>query len=438
MNILLDYFFKVTAILGAQAASTAFLKQVLVVVKPKTGQEGNVGTIYTCTSQTQVAARTDNLDVQQLFNAGMSRVYLLLSNNLELAAYIAGNQSFYTILISSDFADSDVTLSPAYGIATITSYANLVSGTDDAITVQGVALTAQTGAAVLGEATFQAATSNDATAASLAAQINAHPTLSPLVLASVVGAVVTITALVPGVEGNDITLTYTDNDTNVGATLSHLSAGKFTGGAGLDVGTFKGVVGIYSNDKAKAKTYGTASKRHGFYDTTGNKAKNMFFAFGKLLSNASDWKNQQYIEMPFASDVDELGEADALFDDKVSFVIDDDEFGTRLGLFVAGGRAIVAPYIARNLEIDLQSRALTYVTANQPAYTPTQAALLEDELTKVIDNSGAGSPGYIQRGWILTGKVEITLVNQNFVANGNIAIQDAGALWRVAANMIQS
>jgi hypothetical protein len=157
-----------------------------------------------------------------------------------------------------------------------------------------------------------------------------------------------------------------------------------------------------------------------------------------MLSNSTDWKNQQYIEMPFASDVDELGDADALFDDKVSFVIDDDEFGTRLGLFVAGGRAIVAPYVARNLEIDMQSRCLTYVTANQPAYTPTQATLLEDECKKVIDNTGAGPKGYIQKGWLLSGDVEITLEQTNFVANGQIEIQDAGALWRVAATMIQS
>lgn len=435
MNILLDYFFKVTAILGAQAASTAFLKQVLVVAKPKSGQEGNVGTVYLCTSKSQVAARTLNTESDELFDAGMSRVYVLLANNLDIADFIDGNQSFFTILICSQFTDADVALAAAHGTVTITSYANLFSGTDDAITIAGQAFTAQVGAAVLGEATFQAATSNDATAASLAAQINAHAVISLSVVATVLNAVVTITAVEPGVAGNAITTTYTDNDTNVGATVQQA---VLAGGTGLDVGTFKGVVGIYSNDKTVAADYNTTDKWCGFYDTTGNKAKNLFYAFGKMLSNSSDWKNQQYVTMPYASDVDDLGESEALFADRVSFVLDDDQYGKRLGFFGAGGRAIVAPYVIRNLEIDLQSRALTYVTANMPAYTPVQAALIEDELSKVIDNSGAGAPGYIQKGWILSGTVEITLEQSNFVATGRIAVQDAGSLWRIDASMVQT
>lgn len=109
---------------------------------------------------------------------------------------------------------------PARGVVTITSYANLVSGTDDAITVGATAFTAQAGAATPGDATFQAATSNDATAASLAAQINAHATAGALVKAVAVAAVVTITALSNSISGDTIALAYTDNDTNVGATVS--------------------------------------------------------------------------------------------------------------------------------------------------------------------------------------------------------------------------
>ncbi len=109
---------------------------------------------------------------------------------------------------------------PARGIATITSYANLVSGTDDSITVGATVFTAQAGAATPGDATFQAATSNDATAASLAAQINAHATAGALVKATAVAAVVTITALSNAVGADTIALAYTDNDTNVGATVS--------------------------------------------------------------------------------------------------------------------------------------------------------------------------------------------------------------------------
>lgn len=108
----------------------------------------------------------------------------------------------------------------ASGTATITSFANLVSGTDDVITVGATAFTAQTGAATLGTATFQASSSNTATAASLAAQINGHATAGALVKATANAAIVTIQALQGGTAGNAIALSYTDNDANVGATVS--------------------------------------------------------------------------------------------------------------------------------------------------------------------------------------------------------------------------
>lgn len=121
-------------------------------------------------------------------------------------------------------------LKKASGNATITSYANLVSGTDDSITVGATVFTAQAGAATLGDATFQAATSNNATAASLAAQINAHATAGALVKAVATNAVVNIYAKAGGAAGNAIALVYTDNDTNVGATVSGavLSGGSDT------------------------------------------------------------------------------------------------------------------------------------------------------------------------------------------------------------------
>lgn len=108
----------------------------------------------------------------------------------------------------------------AEGYFTVTSYANLVSGTDDSVAVAGQTFTAQTGSVTPGGATFQAATSNAATATSLAAQINAHATTSPLVIARAVGAKVLIKAKAGGVGGNSIALAYTDNDTNVGITKS--------------------------------------------------------------------------------------------------------------------------------------------------------------------------------------------------------------------------
>jgi len=434
MNILLDYFFKITSINPTPAASTAFLKQVCLVVEPKGGYGGAIGTLVECTTNAQIAAVTDNTEAQQFLSAGMSKVYLLPVEDLYLTDFLEGHESdFFTLVISSDFADSDVTVAAADGTITISSYANLVSGTDDSITIEGVTFTAQEGAATPGATTFQAATSNDATATSLAAQINAHATIGDLVSAVAVGAVVTLTALADNAwDGNDIDVSYTDNDTNVGITLAGLSGGKLSGGAGLYVGAFEGVIGVSSTDDTYLAVQAAIENRCAFHTTSGNKAKNMCYAFGKLLANSSNWLNQQYITMPFADDVETLGDAESLFDDKISFVISDDEFGEKLALFACGGKAIVSPYIKRNLEIDLQSRALTYVSGNQPAYTKVQAALLEDELDQVMQS-------YInEKQWIEAGTVQIDLEQDNFVASGDINIAEPKALWRIFGEIRQT
>src|SRR5215217_6152380 len=108
-KILLDYVFPITVIENIPQASTAFLRQVCVVVTAKSGAESNIGNAVLCTSMTQVLAITDNTDAQQLFNAGMTRVYVLAMTDLDLAAaMVSAGQMFYTVLISSDFVDSDV------------------------------------------------------------------------------------------------------------------------------------------------------------------------------------------------------------------------------------------------------------------------------------------------------------------------------------------
>lgn len=118
------------------------------------------------------------------------------------------------------------------GLITITNVANLVSGTDDSVTVGATVFTAQAGAATPGDATFQASGATSATATSLATQINAHATASTLVYAIASAATVRLYAKVKGAgTGHDVALAYTDGDANIGITLSGLSAGKLTGGS---------------------------------------------------------------------------------------------------------------------------------------------------------------------------------------------------------------
>ncbi len=428
-KILLDYVFPISVIPSVPEASTGFLKQVCVIAKPKAGQEGNVGTIYECTTMTEVGVRTNNANAQQLFDAGMSTVFILLSDELGVATAMDENVGdFYTVLISDDYADADVTATAATGTVTVTSYANLLTTSPDTIAVAGVTFTAQSTAATLGTATFRASSSNDATAASLAAQINAHATAGALVTATVLSAVVTITAKSSGVSGNAIALVYTDVGTaGIGITVS---GATLTGGDGLDVGTFDGVVGYATIDADFAAAFAATENRCGFFMDVTNGAKNMFYAFGKMLSNLSNWTNQQYVTMPVDDGIDTLGEANSLFDDRVSFVLHDTEFGNRLAFFVAGGKAIAAPYIGKNLRLDLQSRTLSWIAANQPSYTKTNAALLEARLQDDVINAD-----YIETKWIEAGTISVELVEENFVASGFVDISEPKAFWRMFGEM---
>lgn len=123
----------------------------------------------------------------------------------------------------------------AYATVTITNFGNLLTTTPDSVTVGATVFTAQSGAVTPGNATFRAATSNSATASSLAAQINAHATAGALVRAYANGAVVTVMAIAEGESVNGtIAIAYTDNGGgNIGATITDDDSG-FLGNASDD------------------------------------------------------------------------------------------------------------------------------------------------------------------------------------------------------------
>lgn len=420
-KILLDYVFPIAVITPTPAASTAFLKQVCVVAKPKSGQEGNVGSIYECTSMTQVEARTDNDEAQQLFNAGMSKVFILLSDDLDIEDALTENANeFFTVLVSSDYDDDDFDDDGDAAVA-----ASLVKG--------DLTFTAKTPGT--GGNSITVVLTNDVSAGEEVAHASGN-TISVKIAGGVSTATQIKTAIDDSVSASaliSVAIAMGQGAVAQAAqTVANLAGGLAATGGGLEVGTFDGVIGVASDDTTFCAAQAVIENRCAFFKKTANGAKNMFYAFGSMLSNPSNWLNQQYITMPYDDEVDELGEATSFFDDKVSFVIADSEFGTRLGLFVCGGKAIVAPYILKNLRIDLQSSALTWISGNQPQYTMKEAALLETRLQEDVINL------YITRKWIDAGVVEIALEEDNFVASGDINVSEPKALWRVFGEMRQT
>lgn len=197
----------------------------------------------------------------------------------------------------------------------------------------------------------------------------------------------------------------------------------------LDDGDFAGVIGWSVENREQAKNWGYGNSNVGFYDLDANGSQNMYYAFGKLLS-ANNWKNQQYIEMPFGSGISSINQAELMFEDSISFVLTSEEYKNRLALFASNRRAIVAPYVYEELTLKLQSKALQYISLNQPNYTEAEASLLEDALQGVVD-------GYVEQGILTHGKVVVSLTDEQFVVQASINIPEPKALWRIRATMKQ-
>ncbi len=325
----------------------------------------------------------------------------------------------WTVLISSDFVDADVgdAATPAVAaskkIQDITYTAKTAGTAGNSITVAYV--DTNTGGAASASVVSSAITISIEDGVTTAATI-----------ATAISISVPATALVDvAVDAGD----ETDPQAAVGATNLENGAAAI-GSGGMDLGAFDGVVGYSTDDADFAQEFGATENRVGFFRDDANGSKSMFYAFGKLLSNLATWANQQYITMPVDDGVDTLGAATSLFDDKVSFVIHDSEFGNRLALFAAGGKAIVAPYISKNIRLDLQSRTLSWIAANQPSYTLTEAALLEQRLQEDILNLR-----YIDTKLVEAAVIEVKLLQSNFVASGFIDIAEPKALWRMVGEM---
>jgi hypothetical protein len=113
----------------------------------------------------------------------------------------------------------------ASGKICIVNAPQLIAGSDT-ITVRTVAFAAINGAVTPGDAEFDASGTEEQTATSLAAQINAFHGTSGYVTAVASGNRVIVEAIEPGVAGNSIQLIYTQNGATGGAcTDPYLSGG---------------------------------------------------------------------------------------------------------------------------------------------------------------------------------------------------------------------
>ena len=151
----------------------------------------------------------------------------------------------------------------------------------------------------------------------------------------------------------------------------------------------------------------------------------------KASRKEKELNDKTYVEMPYSDGVTTVAEADSLFEDKVTFVLDSPQYGRRLGLFAAGGQAIIAPYITQELIANLQGAALQYLNLNRPQYTLAQAKLLEDYLTSDADAR------YVQTKLLDYVNISVSLENKNYVGTVSVSIPEPTALWRLKGILTQ-
>lgn len=192
----------------------------------------------------------------------------------------------------------------------------------------------------------------------------------------------------------------------------------------FDKGGFPGVLGANFATQSNAKVFAAKNHQCGY----SGDIRNLFFAFGSLLG-ATTWKNQQALQMPTSDSVTTAGLAESKFNDRVSFGITSEQYATRLGLFCAGGQAIVAPYVIEEIKIMLQSEWLRYAAVNNPAYSITGAKLVQQDLqSRVLDS-------YIKDGLIPSGSLSVDLADDDFVAEANVTFPRPRAWWRILATI---
>jgi hypothetical protein len=158
----------------------------------------------------------------------------------------------------------------------------------------------------------------------------------------------------------------------------------------------------------------------------------MQYAVGSLLDYMY-WRNQQYLQLPstisntFA--VKHMSFAKAFFDKRLSFFLDDDELGQRLGFFGVHDDPVVKPYIKRQIELEIQQVLVDYIALNEPTNTALERANLEESAQDIIDTYTQPPYSYLDAD--SENSVSIIKSNKRYIVNGSITMDVPDPIWRV-------
>lgn len=150
---------------------------------------------------------------------------------------------------------------------------------------------------------------------------------------------------------------------------------------------------------------------------------NMYYAFGSLLSR-DILDNRQYIEMPVSDNIIALGLAEKLFDERISFVTTDTDYGPRLSLFCISGEPVIAPYVEKMLQLDIQAAAISATNLYKPNMTASAISKIKDYIEQKVISK------YVNPETIPAITFYLKMNEEGWIAKGAITMSSIKALWR--------
>lgn len=189
---------------------------------------------------------------------------------------------------------------------------------------------------------------------------------------------------------------------------------------------FKGVTVYATNDLTKAEELSKTDAV--FYDAGGSYA-GAYEQFGYFLTQVY-WRNNQYYVLDGdnpASTITALGEADSLFEKRISFYLNGSG-GPTLGFFGCAGEAITKTYLNKLIQLETQEAITSYIQVNEPNDTAVQRINIEEAAMAVIEKY-EGYP-YFYLDADKNNYIHILKSDDMYFVDGEAEIKIADPIWR--------
>ncbi len=194
----------------------------------------------------------------------------------------------------------------------------------------------------------------------------------------------------------------------------------------IDFENFAGIKAYSTSDKTKAEELNQTDTA--FYDANGSYS-GCYEQFGRYLSQVY-WRNNQYYVLDSsnpASTVSTVGEADELFNKRISFYLNGSD-GPTLGFFGNAGNAITKAYLNRLIRLETQEAITSYIQTNEPNDTAVQRVNIEEAAMAVISKYEQYPYFYLDSE--KNNYINIVKSSDMYYVDGEAEIKVAVPIWR--------